>query len=215
MASVFANNLRRIREERGVTKTAIARQLGITLTAYSFYEQGSTEPSILNIKKIADFLGVSVDELFTGIAEEQAAQQRDQMTLADLWGLGGFELTQQRDGYVRIEPPDTVTECFPLELKPAKLLKLTKKMYDVCKRRFGDDQSRFNVQFELQGRLVLNRLAAMRRVNPFDIYLNVDHFMPSEETPISILQYQSTSETQQKLKYAASFPVSSFDSWDR
>lgn len=64
----FSENLRRLRESLGLTKTLVAKTIGISLPAYTAYESGrekigDREPTFENLVKIADFFGVSVDKL--------------------------------------------------------------------------------------------------------------------------------------------------------
>ena len=59
----FAENLRKAREAKGISKSEAARFLGISLTAYSLYEKGEHEPPLKNLKKIANLLNVSIDAL--------------------------------------------------------------------------------------------------------------------------------------------------------
>ena len=56
--------LRRIRTEKGVTQTEIAENLGISLQFYSQIERGINTLSYANAIKIANYLGVTTDELF-------------------------------------------------------------------------------------------------------------------------------------------------------
>ena len=61
--SNFAENLRKARENKGITKTRMANALGLSLTAYSLYEKGENEPNLTNLKYISIILDVSIDEL--------------------------------------------------------------------------------------------------------------------------------------------------------
>ena len=63
--SVFSNNMKRIREKKGITKAALSTALNISASAIAFYEKGEREPNLGNLKKIAEILEVSVDELLT------------------------------------------------------------------------------------------------------------------------------------------------------
>ena len=56
---------KRLRELRGIrTRTGVVRQLGISYSLLSFYERGDRFPSEENQKKLANYYGVSVDDLF-------------------------------------------------------------------------------------------------------------------------------------------------------
>lgn len=51
-------NVRRVRESRGVTKTFMARGLGISLQGYSHIEDGNVRLDVERMKKIGDLLHV-------------------------------------------------------------------------------------------------------------------------------------------------------------
>lgn len=55
--------LRRLRKTKGLTQTQLADAVGLGRQAYAYYEKGEREPSLETLGKLADFFGVSVDEL--------------------------------------------------------------------------------------------------------------------------------------------------------
>lgn len=59
----FHQNLKRYRLELGFTQKAMAQQLGISERGYRYYEMGTREPNLSSLVKIADFLGLSLDDL--------------------------------------------------------------------------------------------------------------------------------------------------------
>lgn len=61
----FGENLKRVREERGITQQTLAEYLYVTRQAVSRWEGGSRYPDIMTAKKIAQFLEVSLDELLS------------------------------------------------------------------------------------------------------------------------------------------------------
>ena len=65
----FGDNLRRIREEKGVSMKKAAADMGIPYTTYLSYEYGRREPSIEMLLKLSDYFQVSTDELL-GINKE-------------------------------------------------------------------------------------------------------------------------------------------------
>lgn len=56
-------NLKKIREERKLTKKEVCESTGISERAYLTYEFGEREPKISVIGKLADFYGVTTDYL--------------------------------------------------------------------------------------------------------------------------------------------------------
>lgn len=58
---MFAERLRQLREEKCLYQKDIAQYLGISTSAYGYYEQGQREPDIETINKLADFFGTTSD----------------------------------------------------------------------------------------------------------------------------------------------------------
>lgn len=55
--------LKKLRKEKGITQEEISKILNISRGAYAKYETGANLPPAPNIKKLADFYGVSADYL--------------------------------------------------------------------------------------------------------------------------------------------------------
>lgn len=60
---MLKDNLKQIRESKGLTKRELCEKTGISERAYLTYEYGEREPKISVIEKLADFYGVTVDYL--------------------------------------------------------------------------------------------------------------------------------------------------------
>jgi len=60
---LFAESLRKAREERGLTQTQLAELLGITLRVYNRWERGAAVPRLDSIVQLADILQLSLDQL--------------------------------------------------------------------------------------------------------------------------------------------------------
>ena len=60
---IMSKRLIQLRNAKGLAQKDIAEYLGITKSAYGFYEQNRREPSPEAIKKLADFFDVSADYL--------------------------------------------------------------------------------------------------------------------------------------------------------
>lgn len=59
----FANNLKCLRIEKGLTQPELAAELGVSRGMISFWENGKYEPTATNIINIAKFFEISTDEL--------------------------------------------------------------------------------------------------------------------------------------------------------
>ena len=67
----FAENLRRFRNEKGLTQIELAELCGISPKTLSSYETGRTEPNLGEIKKLCDVFNCSIAAL-TGTKEREA-----------------------------------------------------------------------------------------------------------------------------------------------
>ena len=56
-------NLKKYRKIAGLRQDDVAKVIGLDRSAYAYYETGKTEPSIVNLGKIAKMLGVDVNTL--------------------------------------------------------------------------------------------------------------------------------------------------------
>lgn len=61
----FGENLKRVREDKGITQQTLAEQLYVTRQAISRWEGGSRYPDLMTAKKMAQYLEVSLDELLS------------------------------------------------------------------------------------------------------------------------------------------------------
>ncbi len=60
----ITNNLKSLREERGIKQKFIAEQLGISANYYSQIENGHRPPQVEHLLKLRDLFNVSLDEIF-------------------------------------------------------------------------------------------------------------------------------------------------------
>lgn len=60
----IANNLKVLREERGLKQQFVAKKLGITQNYYSQIENGHRPPQVPHLLKLRDLFHVSLDEIF-------------------------------------------------------------------------------------------------------------------------------------------------------
>ncbi|GAB3801418.1 helix-turn-helix transcriptional regulator [Virgibacillus kimchii] len=60
----ITNNLKRLREERGIKQNFVAKKLGITQNYYSQIENGHRHPQVEHLLILRDLFNVSLDEIF-------------------------------------------------------------------------------------------------------------------------------------------------------
>ena len=66
LLSSVGKNIKRFREEKGLTQDALAEKLSVSRQAVSNWECGKTEPDIDTLHKISCALEVSVEEIIYG-----------------------------------------------------------------------------------------------------------------------------------------------------
>ena len=69
MGEHFNENLRAARERKNMSQKVVADNLGVANSTFSLYESGNREPNVQTIKKLADLLNVSADDLL-GLNQE-------------------------------------------------------------------------------------------------------------------------------------------------
>ena len=57
------NALKQLRKNKGLTQAEIANIIGMSQSVYARYESGKIDPPIETLKALADYFGVSVDEI--------------------------------------------------------------------------------------------------------------------------------------------------------
>jgi transcriptional regulator with XRE-family HTH domain len=67
----FGKQIRKLRREQGLSQEELALEAKLDRTYIGGVERGERNVSLLNIMKIAKALGVSPDELFSGIENSQ------------------------------------------------------------------------------------------------------------------------------------------------
>ena len=66
----FAERLRYLREQKGISQAEVARRLDINHITYGLYEQGRRHPNYEMLIQFADFYDVSIDYLLGRIPSE-------------------------------------------------------------------------------------------------------------------------------------------------
>ena len=60
---IFAERLLELRSERGISQAKLAKDLGVSFSVVCYWETDRSEPTAINIVKIADYFNVSADYL--------------------------------------------------------------------------------------------------------------------------------------------------------
>lgn len=64
----FGRNLRKLRDERGLTQESLARELGVSWITVSRYERGKSQPTANRLHLIAEVLDTTAAELLKDAA---------------------------------------------------------------------------------------------------------------------------------------------------
>ena len=59
----IGNNIKRLRQNKGVTQEQLGEALGVSSQAVSKWENESALPDILTLPKLADYFGITIDEV--------------------------------------------------------------------------------------------------------------------------------------------------------
>lgn len=89
--NIFSSRLRRLRFDKGLNASELAKGTGLSLTAILGYEDGSQVPKMDSLIKLADFFNVSLDYL-AGRTNLRRLPDNEQLLLLEnkLLELGGF-----------------------------------------------------------------------------------------------------------------------------
>ncbi len=62
----FGRELRKLRQQRGLTQEKLAELVDLSVPYISHLERGTKKPSLVVLTRLAESLGVTVDQLLTG-----------------------------------------------------------------------------------------------------------------------------------------------------
>lgn len=82
----FANNLKMLREEKGLTLRELAEELDISKSALHQYEKALADPSLTSIKKIATYFNEDINWL---VGEVPVRRIKKSLTekISERWGI--------------------------------------------------------------------------------------------------------------------------------
>ena len=60
----MGEKIRALREAKGLSQKELAEALGVDPSSVCYWESGKNEPTIFNLRRLADILGVTPGELF-------------------------------------------------------------------------------------------------------------------------------------------------------
>ena len=88
--TAFGKNLSRLRKSARLTQKELAEKLGINVNTFIGYETAGREPKFETLIKIADFFGVSTDELLKPRSNDTANKNACDVTVPCSLSIGNF-----------------------------------------------------------------------------------------------------------------------------
>jgi transcriptional regulator with XRE-family HTH domain len=71
LVDLFAERLKELRKEKGLTQDEVAKKIDIARTTYSGYERGASEPDFEILNKLSDFYSVDLNWLLEGKKQKE------------------------------------------------------------------------------------------------------------------------------------------------
>lgn len=91
MDNTLENRLKILRKENKYTQEDVAKKLGLTKSAYGYYEQGKTVPDAHTISKLANIFDVSTDYILGLTDEKNPKKEINNATTIAAHRLGDIE----------------------------------------------------------------------------------------------------------------------------
>ncbi|ULQ55827.1 helix-turn-helix domain-containing protein [Flavihumibacter rivuli] len=87
--------IKKLRQQYGYKQETVADYLGVKREMISYYENGTREPSLEALEKLADLFGVALDIFFSDNPDEVAAEmafafRADHLTAKDMENIATF-----------------------------------------------------------------------------------------------------------------------------
>jgi transcriptional regulator with XRE-family HTH domain len=102
----YMRKLPELRRKRGAARKEVAKGVGVTLGKYDKWESGKVIPKAMEVDRLAEFYGISIDEMLEITPEESAAINRQ--IIADAEQLPPEQrknvLRVMRDGHPELFP---------------------------------------------------------------------------------------------------------------
>ena len=142
--SIFGDNIKRLRKNKGLKQQELAEILGIKRNTYSDWENGKTEPKLGSVVKLAHVFGTTTDELLGQTVYSKAILVRflDDYDVSDIknWNKEGrdsfkfavlFEIISKNDIVGLFKLRDELVQKNQLDEEGKEILNtLFKEVYD-------------------------------------------------------------------------------------
>ncbi|MBQ6232193.1 MAG: helix-turn-helix domain-containing protein [Clostridia bacterium] len=92
----MGKEIRRLRENRGITQEALAEALNVTAQSVSKWERGTSMPDVQMLPQIAVYFGVTIDQLFAMAPEQQMERIENQIYSHGMFDEAGERQLEQQ-----------------------------------------------------------------------------------------------------------------------
>lgn len=149
MNMVFANRLKEIRERSGMKRKEVAGKLGITLQAYSAYEDGKREPRLDNIIELANIFDMPIGMLCSPYRIDMSIDGCSSF-ISTMTGCSIKRMANSHDDYIVTIPycteyslslvmseEDVVSMCLNANGSSKAFLRMFKNRYLACAAKYA------------------------------------------------------------------------------
>lgn len=111
----IGKNIRRFREQCDMTQAEVAKRLGVSPTAVSWWESGRTEPKIGTVEKLAELFGVEKSDIL-GLPKKPTTDHSQWVPVLGRVAAGiPLDMVEEILDYEEI--PIAMGECFALRIQ--------------------------------------------------------------------------------------------------
>lgn len=104
-------NLKKIRENRGLTQQEMADKLGISVQAYSRYENTNQDPKSSRLLEMANILDVDVESLLNQIKDYDLIENQNYICIKHIANLNGYVLNFHPE-YIEFGKDGLIFKCY-------------------------------------------------------------------------------------------------------
>jgi len=149
--SIISTNIKKLRERKGLSQRSLASELGLAFQTVSNWETRKSRPKSIHLKLLADFFGISVEQL----TSEQSSQGKDSvgdqqipvLTEQTVRLLIRQEVRSLLEEFI-VQPPERKKE--KVRMYDLRLVNQIEKPSDLKQK----ESSRFDLNFEALKRWV-------------------------------------------------------------
>lgn len=149
MNMVFANRLKKVRECSGMKRKEVAEKLGITLQAYSAYEEGKREPRLDNLIELANIFDMPIGMLCSPYRIDMSIDGCSDF-INSMVGCSIKRMSQSSDNYLVTIPysskyslslamsrEDVISMCLDANGSSKAFFRMFKNRYLACAAKYA------------------------------------------------------------------------------